>query len=377
MTITIKPIPEQYVCIQDGLKELNLDAILALSLENFYWISNAFVHTMRGIPDRLGAVLSIRDEDPVLLTCSIEETLVLDMTWITDVRTYQEFKQSPIAVIAEIMRQKGLGRGRIGIEKEYIVARFYDELKKELPEIELVDVSSLFRKMRMVKTQREIDILSNAAFETEKAITTSFWEAKPGDREVDVLNNMIIKTLQAGGASASGSFGSGPKSAIAHPIADKSPLKKGNIVSCDFVASFEGYSADIGRTAVVGGYNERQNHIYTSLYDVQRYLIEMVRPGVRACDIYFKAIELLLAAGIDLSLSHVGHGIGIGLHEEPLLSPICEQPLLENMIINIEPFFVTDAGYHSEDTMLVTKDGAKILSTFADHSKIICITDKK
>jgi Xaa-Pro aminopeptidase len=228
--------------------------------------------------------------------------------------------------------------------------------------------------MRMVKTQREIDILSYGAFETEKALTTGVWEARPGDRELDVSNNMIFKALHAGGiVSGILTFGAGKKSIIAHPTADKIPLKYGDILSIDFAATFEGYYADINRTAVVGEYDERQDRLYTSLYDVQRYLIDMVRPGVKACDIYFKAIELLHAAGLDLAISHVGHGLGIGLHEDPLLSPVCQQPLLENMVINIEPFSVsTGEGYSAEDTMLVTKDGAKILSSFADHSKILC-----
>ncbi len=376
MPINCKEIPEQYARVQENLKKLNLDGMLAISLENFYWLSGALVTTMKSIPDRIGAVLSILDEDPVLLTCSIEESLVVDATWIKDVRTYEEFKQSPIVVLADIMRQKGLGKGRIGVEMDYLVACYYEELKRELPEVELVDVSVLYRKMRMVKTPREIKILSHAAFATEEAMTRTFWEAKPGDREIDVLNNMIIKTMQAGGSQPSGSFGTGPKSAVAHPFADESPLRNGDIVSVDFGACFDGYYSDIGRTAVVGASGERQNRIYQSLYDVQRRLIDMVRPGVKACDIYFKAVELLHAAGIDLSLSHVGHGLGLSIHEEPLLSPFCEQPLLENMIINIEPFYVTDEGYHSEDSMIVTKDGVELLSTFADHSKIIPITNK-
>ena len=76
MSITIVPIPEQYVRIQDNLKEQHLDALVALSPENFYWISNALVQTMISIPDRLGAVLSILDEDPVMLICSIEDNIV-------------------------------------------------------------------------------------------------------------------------------------------------------------------------------------------------------------------------------------------------------------------------------------------------------------
>lgn len=371
-----KQTPEQYRRVQEALKEKNLDAMLAISMENFFWLSQSLVTTMKSIPDRLGIVLTPLNEEPTILVCSIEESLVRDDSWIQDIQTYEEFTQSPIAVLAEIMRKRGLSHSRIGIEMDYIVARYYDELKRELPDIELVDVSDTYRKLRMIKTPKEIEILAYAARSTEEAITRAFWEAKPGDKEIDVLNNMIIKTLKSGGSQPSGSFGTGPKSAIAHPIADKSPLKNGEIVSVDFGACYGGYYSDIGRTAVVGQSNARQNEIYTSLYDVQRYLIDMVRPGIKACSLYFKAVELLEKAGLKLSLSHVGHGIGLAIHEDPLLSPLNEQVLMENMIINIEPFYVTDEGYHSEDTLIVTSDGCRILSDFADHSKIIPITEK-
>lgn len=375
MAITYHVVPEQYVCIQKNMREQKLDAIVALSLENFYWLSNALVSTMKSIPDRLGAVVAPADEDPVLLTCSIEKSLVVEDTWIKDVRTYEEFQESPVAVLAEILRSRGLEKARIGIEMDYIVARFYDELKRELPEAELVDVSRLFLLMRMIKTQREIEILSNAAFTTERAMTEGFFAARMGDKEEDVLNDMIIRTLKVGGSEPGGSFGAGPKSAIAHPIADETPLKYGQIVSVDFGASYRGYYSDIGRTAVVGRSDDRQNKIYRSLYDTQRRVIDKIRPGVLASELYYECIKWLHEYGIDLSLSHCGHGIGLGLHELPLFSPQCDIRLEENMVVNVEPFFVTDEGYHSEDTMLVTADGVELFSTYADHSEILVIPE--
>lgn len=370
---TYKSLPDQYLRVQKTLKERNIDAIVAFSLTNFYWLSNAYVKTMESIPDRLGAVISIADEDPVLLTCSIEESLVLDDSWIKDVRTYEEFKQSPIAVLAEILREKGLSKATVGIEMDFLAAQFYDELKYELPEVKLVNVAKDFLLMRMVKTPREIEILSHASFATEKAMVESFYAAREGQLETDVLNNIYIRTLKSGGAQPSATFGVGPKSALAHPFAEEKPLAHGHIVSVDFGANFKGYNSDIGRTAVVGCSNDRQNKIYTSLYDVQRRVIDMIKPGVKASDLYYECVRRLHDYGIDLSLSHCGHGLGLGLHELPIFSPLCDIIIEENMVVNVEPFFVTDEGYHSEDSMLVTKDGVKLLSTYADHSHIIQI----
>ncbi len=365
--------PEQHARVQAVMRERDLDVMLAISLENVYWLTEALILTQRSIPDRLAIAACVRGEDPVFLVCGIEESLVVEDSWIPDVKTYEEFAQSPIAAIADILRSRGLAKARIGLEKKYLCAYYFEELARECPGARLEDVSLDFEKLRMIKTPREIDILRRAAFDTEKAMVTSFAESKTGDPERSVLNRMIIKTLEAGGDGAKGSFGTGPKSAIAHPFADESPLKRGDIVSVDFGASFKGYMSDIGRTAVVGSSSQKQERIYGALYDVQRRLIDMVRPGVKACDIYRKALELTKKAGIALSLPHVGHGIGLAIHEEPLLSPFNEQPLAENMMINIEPFYVTDEGYHAEDTMIVRRDGVEIVSTFRDHGSIIPI----
>ena len=376
MNKTQNKYPEQYIRLQKVLKKRDLDAVLAISFENVYWLSQSLIHTQKSIPDRLAIVLSIRGEDPVFLVCSIEESLVRSDSWIKDIRCYEEFEQSPIQALAEIMHKKGLSKGKIGLEKHYLCASYYEELKSILPKAEWINISKDFEKLRMIKTEREIEILQKAALNTEKAMIDTFLESKPGDAEKDVLNRIILKTLNAGGMEANGSFGSGPKSAVAHPIADNTPLEKGGIVSVDFGASFQGYYSDLGRTAVVEKSSDRQNKIYHDLYDVQRRCIDMIRPGVKVSDIFKAAYNGLNEAGLELSLSHVGHGIGLIMHEEPMLSPFNDLTLQENMVINIEPFYVTDEGYHSEDTMLVTTEGAKIFSNYYDHSSIIPITAK-
>ncbi|MCR4398726.1 MAG: Xaa-Pro peptidase family protein [Firmicutes bacterium] len=364
---------QQYQRVQDTLRTKNLDGLLAISMENVYWLSEALIKTQKSIPDRLAVVLCPLGEHPTMLVCSIEESLVRRDTWISDLRTYVEFAQSPVSAVADIMRSRGLDRGRVGIEKGYVCALHYEEFLRELPGVAWVDVSADFERMRMIKTPREIEIIRHAAVSTEKAIMEAFRESKPGDTERAVVNRIILKTLEAGADAASGTFGAGPKSAIAHPFADDSPLRPGDIVSVDFGGEFRGYHSDLGRTAVVDKPSDRQERLYTQLYDIQRRLIDGVRPGVKACELFRKADEWMRRAGIPISLPHVGHGLGLALHEYPLLSPFNEEPLQEDMVINIEPFHVADEGYHAEDTMVVRKDGAELLSDFADHSRIIRI----
>jgi len=368
-------VPEQYRRVQTALENNKLDAMLAISLENVYWLSHSLILTQQSIPDRLAVVVSPLGEEPTFLVCSIEESLARGDSWITDLRTYEEFAQSPIEALAGIMRERGLTRGRVGVEKSYLCARFHEELQGELPDVKWVDISPVFERMRMVKTPREIEMLRHAARNTERAMLRGFQSSRAGDAERACLNRMITSVLDSGAMSAKASFGSGPKSAIAHPFADDTPLAPGALVSVDFTASFQGYCSDLGRTAVVGSSSRRQERIYSVVYDVQRRLIEMIRPGVRACDLYKSACEWLNQAGLHISLPHVGHGIGLVLHEAPLFSAFNQEPLMENMVINLEPLHLTDEGYHVEDTMVVCSEGVEILSDVADHDRIISIAE--
>jgi len=367
-------IPEQYHRIQKILKRKKLDGTLAISMENVYWFSQSLILTQKSIPDRLAIVFIPADGEPVFLVCSIEESLVRKSSWISNIVSYEEFKDSPIEALTEILKQKGFNKGRIGLEKNYLCIHFFEELQRCMPNIHWEDFSKDFEKERMIKTPREINILKKAAWYTEKAIIDAFAASQEGDSERSVLNRIILNTLDAGGVGANGSFGTGEKSAIAHPIADETVLKKGDIVSVDFGAAFDGYYSDIGRTATVGNPPARKSSIYQKLYDVQRHCIDLVKPGVKACDIFKEAYNRLNQYGLELSLSHVGHGIGLIIHEEPMLSPFNEETLLENMVINIEPFYVTDEGYHSEDTMLITSDGVELFTTYKDHHDIIPIS---
>jgi Xaa-Pro dipeptidase len=63
-------------------------------------------------------------------------------------------------------------------------------------------------------------------------------------------------------------------------------------------------------------------------------------------------------------MAHVGHGLGLGLHEYPMLNPTVDQELLPGMVLCIEPAHREPgvAGYHLEDLVLVTEDGVKPLT---------------
>jgi Xaa-Pro aminopeptidase len=154
---------------------------------------------------------------------------------------------------------------------------------------------------------------------------------------------------------------------LAHPEGAGTPLQAGQVWRTDVGARFEGgILSDIARCGVVGPPDAAQRAAFALLRDAQRAAFAAIAPGRRAADVYLAARECLRAGGHDLEIPHVGHGIGIGPHEAPILHPGNEHPLLPGMVINVEPIlFHQDRreAYHTEDLVLVTDDGCLPLTT--------------
>ena len=98
-----------------------------------------------------------------MLVCNIEEIQACADSWIEDVRTYVEFATSPVALLAEVLTERGFARSTIGIELGYLSTRYYRELEVLLPAAQIVDCGPLLDEVRMVKTPAEVERLRDAA----------------------------------------------------------------------------------------------------------------------------------------------------------------------------------------------------------------------
>ena len=92
----------------------------------------------------------------------------------------------------------------------------------------------------------------------------------------------------------------------------------------------------------------------------------MVKPHVKASDVFHAGVEVPLKAGYsDFHRHHVGHGLGLEAHEEPILSPTNDTEILPGMVLCIEvPYYIWGlGGFAPEDTILVTEEGYEPLTT--------------
>jgi len=358
--------------IKKLMKEKEMDVVIALSLENVFYSTGAYIMTQRALKDRLEIAILPQKGEPVFVICKIEERLAKEETWIEDMRTYIEFKESPIQFMVTALQEMGLEKGCIGIEQHYLSTHYYLELKNAMPNAEFIECQNIFDEIQMIKEPGEIEILAKAAKGTRKAADAAFISAKVGDTEKELANQMIINLLNQGVDELSFMvLGTGKRSMYAHPTPGDTPLCTGDILRVDFGGLFSGYFSDLARTAVVGKPSSVQADVYKKLATIQKEVIYSLQVGVRFCDVFNKCKELYKEKDLPFNMPHIGHGLGVGLHEHPIINPLNEEKVQENMVINVEPLVVYgDGAYHIEDLILTTKSGPKILTESAMSDEI-------
>ena len=352
-----------------------LDAVVAFSMENVYYLSGVAILTQRLIPSRLAMVVWTANDEGVIVICTIEEAQVRAESRIADVVGYVEFADSPVAVLAATLERLGLRDARIGLETEAITQMHHSELSGLMPGATFVGADAVFHGARMVKTPEEIEVMANGASATELAIHATFDEASAGDTEAEIADRLESRVRGPGAGIAFTVLATGANAHLVHPSPGSLTLDAGSIVRTDFGGYFgarhAGYMSDLARTAVVSRASARQQDTYDRLVEVHQELIELLRPGVRACDVFEACREAFEDRRLAFSMPHVGHGIGISVHEPPMLSPQSGQELLAGMVLAIEPITVGHDGiYHIEDMVEITDRGARVLSSGHDWTTL-------
>ena len=150
-----------------------------------------------------------------------------------------------------------------------------------------------------------------------------------------------------------------------HGTASPKVIEKGDFVTFDFGAVWDGYHSDITRTVVVGKATQAQKDFYNLILEGQKMGVSLVKAGssCRAIDMPYATI-LPAITSVNILRIPLGHGTGLEIHEQPVLSPRSTGVLQENMIVTVEPGLYIEGkfGVRIEDSVAVTADGCEILT---------------
>lgn len=245
-------------------------------------------------------------------------------------------------------------------------------LGKMTPLREWKDVRMPLNRLRVKKSEAELALLQKAIDASIAAHFQSWQMTKPGLHEYEVAAAMQ-QTYMALGCERSAYppiVGSGPNSVVLHYSANKRRMDAGDVMVMDVAGECTMYAADITRTVPVNGkWTPRQEQIYSMVLGAQQAAIDAAKPGMMLADLTKIAREYFNKQGNGPNgkpwgtyLTHgVSHHIGLDVHDpfDPAL------PLAEGAVITVEPgLYVPEEniGVRIEDMILITKDGAKLMT---------------
>jgi Xaa-Pro aminopeptidase len=222
----------------------------------------------------------------------------------------------------------------------------------------------------MVKTPAEIQLLQHAGTVTEKAIQCAFELAHPGAEATGVAREIGCLLTRLGAEQVAfvqldvlrdgRRLGYGRR-----PV----HLMEGDWIRVDAGGYFSGYYSDVARMAVVGSPSPEQLSTYKRLLAVQKAIIQdVVRPGVPGSELFLEISETFEEAGFDTPWGVIVHGIGLHIHERPWIREQESHDLPPGSVHCVEAISHGPAEemWHIEDLVVVTEDGSRELTTYAD-----------
>lgn len=256
---------------------------------------------------------------------------------------------------------------RLGFESNHLSFWRYRGLKKLLRRTKLIPVVDLVENLRSIKSNQELNYLTQAQGITDRAFQHIMGYFKEGRTEKQVAWE-LEKYMRQEGAEIipfAPVLASGINAAEPHHGSSDKKIGAGEMVILDFGATVSGYGSDMTRTIFLGEPTGKQREMYELVLTSQKAALEKLKSGVVEKEIDGAARTIIKNRGLGESFRHnLGHGVGLETHEKPMLGPSHNELLLENMVCTVEPgiYLPGWGGIRIEDMALVQEDGAKILT---------------
>lgn len=350
------------------------DAIVSLAPENVPYLSGFYNMDLRLLRERLHIVVWPRGGEPTFIVMARRARLMRpDQTFIADVRGYEGEALDSMRVLAEVLKEKGLDEGVVGIEGRDFPGGHLLELRRRLPDLRFEDAVHFLDGVRAIKTPAEIEVLVKVNRLTTGAIDAAFRAARPGDTEREISARMQYEFLRGGADQVTAPLlAAGARSGMWHAMASDDRVENGMVLTTDFGGNLDGYYSDIARTVVMGKASPRQRDVHARITEIKHRIVGAIRPGMPAGEAARVGIDAYEELGLEFKWFILGHGIGMGLHEHPQLYPRVTDPILEGMTMMIETGYsdYPNESFHVEDLILVGAHGAEYLTDASRHDQI-------
>ena len=355
---------------QELMQKHELDALLLTTETNVRYFTG-FLTRFWESPTRPWYLIIPRKGKPIAVIPSIGEAL-MSKTWIEDIRTWPspDLKDDGISLLSdtldEIAQNKNIG---IPSGTETCVRMPQTDLKKLSQNVELTSDFDIVQKLRMTKSNEEIDKIEKACRIAEKAFRRVPEIAFENVNLDEVFRKFQILCLEAGADwvpyLAGGADTEGYDDVISP--AKVAPLKKQDILMLDTGLVWDGYFCDYDRNWSVGTPSKTVSGAYSQLLEASDAAFELAKPGATASDLFHAMNSILTLNSSSTDAGRLGHGVGMSLTEWPSIIPDDHTVLEKGMVLSLEPgIAIKDKIIVHEENIEITETGARYLSPKAN-----------
>ncbi len=252
----------------------------------------------------------------------------------------------------------------LGFESDSLPVSFWEGLKATT-RCKLVSLN--LDSFRAIKDETELREIKKAVKIAIKAFLKLLPVIKPGLRERDLVVELEYLLRREGSESLPFSpiVASGPNSSCPHARESKRRIKRGDLIKIDWGARSNGYCSDLTRVVHLGKVDEEKDRVFRLVKRAVEVALSVLSDSLKASSVdgkvrlFFKKEKVLPFFGHGL-----GHGIGLEVHEAPLLNPESRDFLKEGMVFTIEPglYFPKKFGLRLEEDVYLGPEGIEVLS---------------
>jgi Xaa-Pro aminopeptidase len=270
--------------------------------------------------------------------------------------------QGGTAVIADVAAR--VGTDGISVDPHAVTAAFMDELGSR---VHVVREPGPVAGLRRVKDGSEVELIERAAAIADAAIQTVVADGLAGRTEAEVRLRLDGEMLRLGADDVSFPtiVASGPNGARPHHEPSRREIVGGDMVVIDMGAAVGGYRSDMTRTVAVGSVDPSLALMHRIVAGAQAAGLSAVRQGAAGSEVDGAVRAVYREHGVEHEYLHgTGHGVGLVIHETPIMGPSCSEVLSAGEVVTVEPGLYRKGvgGVRIEDLVVVTATGCRILT---------------
>lgn len=314
----------------------------------------------------------------VIMTQSVN-FLICDYRYVQqaydDVKGFEVFcrdreNQSLAEVINNILISHGINT--IYFESDHISYASWQSLQAQLVVKNCQPTSRVIERLRYQKDEAEMQYIKNAANIADQALLKMMASIKPGvsEKELAIELEYHMSTLGSEALSFPTILLFGERTALPHGSPSHRELEIGDLILIDFGATVGGYHSDMTRTYVCGKASKKQKQIHHIVKSAQQAVFDAIDEGITG-----KSLNLIAHQVLDESDygrfkgEGLGHGLGLELHESPIMNSHCDLTLNNGCVVTIEPgiYIPSWGGIRLEDDVAITEQGLSILTSASNE----------